>query len=128
MADLSITITNAINTFGPAPGMLWGVDVWGTKWGVGTEDTKASATKLLTNSIGSDSALALTAAFNRTIANTLDYLADLSSESITVGGGYTLVFPGGASNAENRVISTYSAAAAASTTYSSGTAGSTTWS
>lgn len=108
--------------------MRWGTDVWGTKWGCGTEDTKVQAIKAIGNSISCDSSVQLLAGFNRTVTNTLDFLADLSSESITVAGGYTLVFPGGAVNAEDRVITTYSAAAAASSTYSSSTAGSTVWS
>jgi hypothetical protein len=128
LADFSITITNAIRTWGPAPSMRWGTDSWGAKWGSGTEDTTVKAQKLIGNSIGSDSSVQLVAGFNRTIANTLDFVEDLSSETITVAGGYTLVYPGGSTNAEDRIISTYSAAQAASITYSSSSAGSTTWS
>jgi hypothetical protein len=128
LADLSITIQNAIGVYGPAPSMRWGVDLWGTLWGDGAQFTEASATKLIENGISSDSTVMLSADFMRTIANTFDFIEDLSSEDLSDGIGYSYVFSGNASNAENRVISTYSTASAGNPTYSSQTAGTTVWS
>lgn len=128
MANFTITITNAINTVGPAPSMRWGVDVWGTKWAVGTEESVTKTVKLLDNSVTTDNVVAMTVGFFRTITNALAITEDLTSEGLSDGSGYNVVFPGGSTNAEGRSIPTYSAAAAASTTYSSGTASSTPWS
>ena len=128
MANFTITITNSISAFGPAPSMRWGVDQWGTLWGAGTQDTVVSAEKMVTNAIASDSTISLMMNFYRTFSHAVSFSEDISIESIQDTQGYSLLFPGGVSNAHNRVASTYSVAAATTSTYISSAAGSTVWS
>jgi hypothetical protein len=108
--------------------MRWGIDQWGTLWGDGTRDTQTKTLKAWSESIGSDSSVVPTNRFVLTLANALVFLADLASESMTDGNGYSLVYPGGSTNAENRSLPNYSTAAAVVTTYSSSSAGTTVWS
>lgn len=132
MADFTITITNSINSFGPAPSTKWGLSdamEWGvSKWGEGTLDLVSSFIKVLQNSIGSDSSLIIATGYNRTMSNTLSLTEDLSFEGLSDSNGYSRLFSGSATNAESRIISTYSTAAAGTSTYSSLSAGSTVWS
>lgn len=132
MADFTITITNSIKTFGPAPSTKWGLSgamQWGvSRWGEGTLDLVSSFIKIIGNSIGSDSSIGNAAGYNRTFSHTLSLTEDLTFEGLTDSSGYSRLFSGSATNAEDRIISTYSTAAAGSSTYSSLSAGSTVWS
>lgn len=108
--------------------MRWGTDQWGTFWGAGTQDTKTQSIKPLSETITSSDSIALTVAFNRTLTNTLDFTEDLSRQTVSDSSGYSVLYPGNSTNAENRVLTTYSTATAGTPTYSSSSAGSTTWS
>ena len=56
MADLTVTITNSLNTFGQGPTTKWGVGdsltmTWGSsKWGEGTQDIPTDVIKVVENS------------------------------------------------------------------------------
>lgn len=108
--------------------MRWGVDLWGTLWGDGTKDVQVAVSKPIANDIAGDVTMTIMAGFNLTLANSFSFTGAISAESISDGSGYSLTYPGGTSNAHNRVNTTYSTAAAGSPTYSSHSAGSTVWS
>jgi hypothetical protein len=132
LANHSITISNSIRAFGPAPTTKWGSGTpytmtWGTsKWGEGTQDLIVACIKVISNDIASDTALINSV--RKVIQTTILLTEELSIERLTDGNGYSYIFPGNTTNAESRVESTYSTATAGSLTYSSQAAGTTTWS
>lgn len=134
MADYSVTITNAVNVFGPSPTEKWASGttgtnplVWGVdNWGSGTEDLPQYVQKLLEDGVSLTEALHKYA--QHFLENSVSASADMSSEILTDGSGYTRLFADGASDGESRGSSTWSAVAAASTSYSTATATSVTWS
>jgi hypothetical protein len=100
---------------------------WGTsKWGEGTQDLMIAFKKVISNTITPTDDYFLHA--RKLVQNTITPTEDMSSEGLTDGSGYSYIFPGNASNAESRVISTYSTATAGTSTYSSQSAGTTNWS
>ena len=108
--------------------MIWGVDAWGGKWGVGSEFTAMSAGKSIQNTVSLGLSISKSVGYNVTVSNSVGLSEDLVSEYVDDPSGYRVFYAGGSSNAEDRVITTYSAAAAASSTYTSSTAGNTVWS
>lgn len=126
MADLSQTITNSLNVFGPAPSNKWAAYNWNAfKWGEGTTDLAVSVLKVLSESITPSDVF--TKSQVHTIANTLSPTSDMTSESV-LNGGYYRLFPGSATNGENRVDSSWSGGSSSSPSWSQGTASSTSWS
>ncbi len=151
MADHNITISNSLNTFGPAPTDLWNEWNWNAfKWGEGTADLQvfvnlivntsalapSSAVELFWNFYISiaDASLVLDSSVTPyfytsiNIANTLTPVADMYAESLTDGSGYNYVFPSNVTDAEQRTIPTYTDVDGASTTWTTSTASTTTWS
>lgn len=134
MADHTITITNAVQAFGPAPASKWGTNTpytmtWGTtKWGEGTEDLQVAVEKSLSESVTPSDALDLSVGYNRTKENSLAFSSEMTFESLTDGSGYLYVFVSNTTDAEGRDSNTWTAASRATTTYSTVTVTSTTWS
>lgn len=134
MANFTITITNQVRTFGPAPSSKWGTNTpyamtWGTtKWGEGTEDLQVAYGKLLGESVTPSDALNLSVGFQRDFSNSLTFTGDLSFESLSDGSGWAYVFISNTTDGEARASNTYTAASRATTTYTSLTVSATTWS
>ena len=126
MADLSKTITNSLNLFGPAPSSKWNAYNWNAfLWGEGTTDLAVSALKVLANSLTpADSLIKYQAVV---VSNSLAPSSDMTGESVTNGGYYRL-FPGSVSDGEDRVDSSWSGGSSGSPSWSQGTASSTSWS
>lgn len=134
MADLAITISNSIDTFGPAPSTLWGTNApttmtWGaSKWGEGTADLVSRFEKVFGQTVLLDSAVAISATFYMTLANSVACDSETTGEGLSTGNGWDYVFVKPTTEAELRSITTYSSAAAAITTFTSGTIPVTVWS
>lgn len=127
MADHNITINNELRVFAGEPPTCWNAFTWGTgKWGYGTNDMPQYVIKVLENSIAPDTTLGF--GVIHLISETLTPTADMVSEGLREPAGYSYVFPGAVTNAENRIQSTYTSGTAGSTTWTQVTASSTSWS
>lgn len=133
MANFTITVTNSVSTFGPAPSTKWGAGspytmTWGvSQWGEGTEDLPTEMTHSIdAQSLSFDSALFLDA--EKFLDNTLGFSSETTSEGLKSGNGYSYVFTGPTTEGENRNLSTYSSPAAGSITYTSASVAQTSWS
>lgn len=125
MADYSKTCLNTIDALGY--GDNWGDYNWNAfVWGDGTASLEILVTKVVDSSITPDTDTVKT--FSHVIDETLSITEDMNSETLQDSEGYYYVFPGNATNIENRVSSTYTSGTAGSTTWTSGTASSTSWS
>lgn len=126
MANFTITISNSLNTFGPAPSDKWNQFNWNAfLWGEGTADLTVAVDKLLTNSLGFSDTIGLQS--GKLILNTLSLTDALSSESLIDSRGYNYVFPGGTTNPVNRISTSYSAVSSAAGSWSAVSQTSTTW-
>ena len=132
MADHTISVTNSVNIFGPAPSTKWGANspytmTWGTsKWGEGTEDLITRVEKNLTSETLT-LANALYFHANKVLENSITPTSETTSEGLQ-SGIYSYVFVGPTTEAESRSESTYTSQSAGTTTYTSAAATSTTWS
>jgi hypothetical protein len=127
LADLSISLSESINVFGLAPSTKWNEFSWGSgKWGEGTNGIFKQVGKYITDS---------EAATDSVSKSTGKYIAD--SETVTMvetntelrdGSGYSYVFPGGASDAEEQVITDFTRQSNGSTAWTKQSNGSTSWS
>lgn len=149
MADHNISISNSLNTFGPAPSDKWNDWNWNAfKWGEGTEDLQVFVNLIVnTSSLSPTSEMyfgfmhmldigstALTSSVDPylytgiTIGNDLSVLADMYSESLQDNRGYYYVFADRTTEAENRFNPTYTENDATNTTWASAAVSSTSWS
>lgn len=130
MADLSQTITNSLVVFGPAPSDKWNASyaVWNAfKWGEGTIDLTVSALKVLSETLSLADSLSKVMDFNVTTANQLATTSDMILEQLG-NGDYSRLFPGGVTNGESRIETSWGAGSSTTPSWSSGTASSTSWS
>lgn len=129
MANLTITITNSIRCFGPAPSDKWNAYNWNAfKYGEGTVDLAVNVGKFLSNSITTDNALTIVTNINKVITNTIAMTSENASEGLKDSDGFSYVFVSNTTNGESRSFSTWASGTANAPTWASGTAGSTTWS
>lgn len=130
MADFSIAINNSLNLFGLADTDKWNAYNWNAFiWGEGTLDSEQLVDKTITaGSIGSDSAITTIVDFLLSFTNSIGSEADMFSEGLTDGSGYSYVYPDDVTDAESRYFPTYSSQSVASTTWSTATVSTTTWS
>lgn len=127
MADLLITVTNTMRTFGPWPDK-WGEIKWGTdKWGEGTQDLPVDVVKIVTDATALDG-LTILLASERIISNSLTLDSDATEETLKDPAGYNYLFVKPTTDSEQRTAATFSSAAAASTSWTSAAVGSTSWS
>lgn len=144
MADHSITVDNTLAFHGHGYPSIWNAVTWNSfTWG-STTDSETRVTKVIDStatpttdmvkyvihwleSEGITLDSSVENAFVMAINEALGISSDMYSEVLTDSNGYTHVFPGGATNAEDRDSPTWTGGAAGSTTWTSGTAGSTTW-
>lgn len=132
MANHTISISNSINSFGPAPSTKWGTGsvynmTWGSsKWGEGTIDLQVDVVKILTNSV------ILSGAVNifdivPVISNSLVFTSETTNEGLRTANGYYYLFTGPTTEAENRNQSTYISGTGASTSWTQASAAGGTW-
>lgn len=132
MADLTKTITNQINFFGPAPSTKWGVGfnytmTWGTsKWGEGTEDLITSVEKMISNSITPSDAFGKDVI--KMISNSLSPTSETTYEDLQTSNGYFYVFVKPTTDAESRNLAAYTESTRPSASYTSAAVASTNWS
>lgn len=100
---------------------------WGTSlWGEGTQDLIVAIEKLLSNSITPSDDYFLHP--DKLISNSIVHTSETTNEGLQSGNGYSYVFVGPTTEAEDRNLSTYTEGSAASTSYTAGASTSTTWS
>lgn len=145
MANFSITVVNTLDFFGPSQptkwnSFLWNAANWGQDADLGTFTTKVVDSTVTpisddvryimhavdVETLTSDTDIVLY--YTITILNDLTFDADMYSEVLTDGAGYTRMFPSNATNAEDRDIPTWVDNSPASSSWSSSTPNSTTWS
>jgi len=145
MANLSITILNTLDFFGPSNATKWNSFTWNAaNWGqdadLGTQTTKvvdSTATPdsdmvkyvlhgLDFGSTALDSDVVKN--YVMTILNALSVSADMYSETLRDGAGYYYLYPNNATNAEDRDFPTWTSSGANSTTWTNPSTTPTTWS
>jgi len=126
LADLSITINNTVLIFGPEPSESWGGMLWGTdKWAYASEDLPAAIGHVVDETQTIDSDIVKSASHQ--IAESLTVSSETTSETLQDGSGYYYVFPGGSTEAENRISTTWSALTYDTATFTTSSRPSTTW-
>jgi hypothetical protein len=126
VADLSITISNQINTFGIEPSNKWNEFLWGENWGYGNTDLKTELSHfLISEAIGLADSWSTVVTFFKTFANTITTDGDASEQELTDGSGYNYVFTRPTIDAETRANTTFSEVEGAGSSWSevSGTSG-----
>ena len=127
MADLFKTITNEFNVFALAPSNKWGEYNWGAfRWGEGTNTLPLQIGKFLSETVSfTDSYYrAATKKISETVTMG-DFEATV--ETLSDGSGYSYVYPGNTTDADDRVATSWTSAAA-STSWTSGPGTGTSWS
>ncbi len=133
MANFTITISNSMRTFGPAPSDKWGVGAiytftWGvSKWGEGTEGLTKDYEKPHAETLTLAGATLTFDTAKRLSAQTLSLLSETYSETLQTANGYYYTFIKPTSEAEQRNISTYTKITPVTPTYSSGSTAGTVW-
>jgi hypothetical protein len=132
MADFSITVRNSINTFGPAPTDKWGSPfTWGSSlWGEGDQviSTSFFFPKTISNSITCDSSVALASSRFILLSDSISQDFEMSNENLQDPNGYFHVFAKPSTNAEDRVMTSFTSEPRVTTSWSQSTGASTTWS
>lgn len=129
MANHTITITNRINCFGPAPSNKWNAHSWNAfVWGEGNTDLISAYDKILANAVSLANAVTLESTINLTISNSIAITSDNLSEGLTDGSGYSYVFISNTTNAEERPVTTWTRGTPDTETWTSGVVTTTTWS
>lgn len=133
MANLSKTITNSIQSFGPAPSTKWGSGspytmTWGASlWGEGTQDLPVYMTKGISNGVSVADAVALSILYTMVISESFSLTSETVSETLQ-SGGYYYVFAGPVTDAENRSRPTYASGSVTAPSWTTLTASDITWS
>jgi hypothetical protein len=127
LADHTKTISESINVFGLAPSTKWNEFSWGTgKWGEGSSGLFKVIGKFLVETQASTDAI-----YRHTIKRLTETQSVTMIETdtkLTDGSGYSYVFPGGATDAEEQVITDFTRQSAGSTSWTKQSAGGTSWS
>ena len=127
MADYTITISESLNVFGPAPSDKWSEYNWNAfKWGEGTNIVLLGVGAVLSDTPTlSDAFSALT---DVSLSDSITPSDAVTNETLTDSNGYTYVFTGNTTNAVNRASTTYTQQTSTAPVWTSGTGASTTWS
>jgi hypothetical protein len=132
LADLSITISNSVNTFGPAPSSKWGSMLWSNsgagKWGEGSEDVATQAEKSFSESLTLSDSLTLSVTFYLSLAESITVTSETTDEVLQDGSGYSYVFVSNTADADDQDVPTYSEGSDPGSSWTSGSVASTTWS
>lgn len=102
MANLTITISNGLNFFGPQPTNNWGSVVWGVdSWAYSSHDLPTIDIKSILNSLSLSNLTTTLLDLRRTITNSISIAGDMTLESLIDAAGYSRIF-GESANAEDR--------------------------
>ena len=127
MADFTKTISESVNVFGLAPSTKWNEFSWGVgKWGEGSEGLIKSFGKYVADSESATDEIHKSP--TKHIADTEAVTMVETDTKLTDGSGYSYVFPGGVSDAEEQVITDFTKQSAGSTAWTKQSDGSTSWS
>lgn len=127
MANLSITITNSVRTFGPAPADYWNAYNWNAfLWGEGTAAMVGNALKVVTNSQTLTELTTPQGTFNLSISNSLSFSEAYAQYS--ADGRWSRIFSDNVTNAENRAFPTWVSGTAGFAAWTTATVGAPTWS
>ncbi len=127
MADLTVTISNAVVCVGPDPSrwgaFVWGVDPWGNGIDLATDFSKAwSDSQALSDQVS------LEATFNISLNDSISSTFEMSNEGLRDAAGYSYVFTRPTTDAETRSLTTYTTPSGATTSWTSGLEPTTSWS
>jgi hypothetical protein len=125
MADLTITISNAINLFGPADTSLYGTAVYGTDLYGTDSDMEFAVDKLFSNT--ANVADALTFEADKLTANSVSVSPDIATITRQDAAGFIYVFPSNQLNGANIPSGVFSQIAIGSDAFTTLPANSTTW-
>lgn len=126
MADLSITITETINLLGIQPSNKWNALTWGTDtWGAGSNGELQDVDHVVPE--GLSLAEDLSYAPVKLMTDTLGFSSAIDLITLVDSAGYYHVFPGGVTDSEARVTTSWSENSATTPTYTKLTASSTSW-
>lgn len=146
MADLSITISNNLIVVGYNPTSQWGTLEWGTDWWRFNGETLQDVGKAIDfgSTTLSDAPIkdvehlldfgstllsdTITKSFERSYNNSLLPTFEMSEEYLQDEDGYFYVFPGGVTDADERVDSTWSDETDPTSTWSAVTSATAPWS
>lgn len=128
MSALTISFSDSIRVFGLAPSTKWGAFTWGTdKWGEGSPNgiQKSFGKYVQNDQASSDSS---SKSVRKYVCSTQSTTAEMTDTKLTDGNGYSYVFPGGVTDAEERIDSTYTEVNGTSATWTEVTQSTTPWS
>jgi len=127
LADFSKSISERVNVFGLGPSTKWNEFSWGVgKWGEGTNGITEEIGKYIGEPLSqSDSSARQSTKY---IADTEIVTMVETDTKLTDGSGYSYVFPGGATDAEEQVVTDFTRQSDGSTTWIRQSDGSTSWS
>lgn len=132
MANLSISISNRINTFGPAETSKWGTMLWSATgagmWGEGVNHLLFIVGKLSAETVTVSEVFEFSVRFGMSLAESITVLSENEDLILTDGTGYSYIFPSNTSDGAEQDTPVYTSGAAASGTWTSGTVTSTSWS
>jgi hypothetical protein len=127
LADHTKTISDSINVFGLAPSTKWNEFSWGVgKWGEGSNGIFKQVGKFLVEPQASADSISRNA--SKYLAETQLVTMVETDTKLTDGSGYSYVFPGGGSDAEEQVITDFTKQSDGSTSWTKQSDGSTSWS
>lgn len=128
MADHIKSITERVNVFGVAPSTKWNEFLWGVgKWGEGSSDVIKDFQKVL------DPDLVLSAdthsnEIDKLIQDSEFILMEMTDTKLTDSKGYSYVFPGGTTDAEDQTHTDWVEGVHSDPAWVSGTVRGTSWS
>jgi len=95
-------------------------------WGEGTEDLRCNVGKLISNDLTTADAYSKSA--GKLVTDALAVTADMGSEVLTDGAGYTYIFPDSATDGEDRDIAAWTDGSGAAATWTEASDTSDDWS
>jgi hypothetical protein len=133
MADHTISISNSINSFGPAPSTKWGTGTlynmtWGSsKWGEGTIDLPVAVEKVLSSESIALSGAVFAFEVGPIILNSLAFTSETTSEGLQTANGWFYLFTGPTTEAESRNQSIYTSGSVSSASWTQASGAGGTW-
>lgn len=129
MADLTITISESLNVFGPAPSNKWNEYNWNAFfYGEGNNAIAVSYEFLNSETLTPSDAFTTVSDFEYSFSETLTPSEAVSGERLSDPDGYSYIFTGGTTNAASATVAPYTSGTFGTGTWTSSTVTTTTWS
>lgn len=126
MANFTVTISDSLNLLGIQPSNKWNVLQWGTDtWGAGSNGELQDVDHLVPEGLSLSEDLTYNP--NKLMTNTLGFSSAIDLITLVDSAGYYHVFPGGVTDAEAMISTSWSENSATTPTYTKLTASSTSW-